>query len=387
MQSRLSFRDFSMVIALMLICGFFAIDWPALLTGHLAFTKFLGAENFSHLMTEIAITGTLAMGMLLIILPGHIDLSVGSGVGLLGGIASVLVTHQHVPAPVALLLALIVGVGLWFAMGALIVCERIPAFIITLGGLLVFKGLFWLVIQNSTVPVTLGGQSNLYSLLTTFYVPPLAGLMIASLLVVAFVFASVRGRAQLRSHGFKVADGEVSFLKLFIAAQAVFLLVIVTNQYRGIPLPALILAAVTFAVHSLTRHTRLGRYLYAIGGNEEASVISGVPVVASLITAFAIMGSIVAITGFMQTAYIGYSTTTVGELMELDAIAACVIGGVSLKGGRGSVLGVLFGTLIMGCLLNGMTLMSVRPEFKLIARGTVLVLAVWMDVRVSRNRA
>jgi D-xylose transport system permease protein len=130
-------------------------------------------------------------------------------------------------------------------------------------------------------------------------------------------------------------------------------------------------------------HTPFGRYLYAIGGNEEAARLSGVPIRASVIGAFAIMGLVVALTGFMQTAYSGASTTTVGSLMELDAIAACVIGGVSLRGGRGTVLGVLFGSLIMASLLNGMTLMAVSPEIKFIARGLVLAFAVWLDVRLS----
>jgi D-xylose transport system permease protein len=151
-----------------------------------------------------------------------------------------------------------------------------------------------------------------------------------------------------------------------------------------VPLPAVILGVVALIIHILTTHTPFGRYLYAIGGNEEAAVISGIPVEKVVVAAFTIMGAIVAITGFMQTSYSGASTTTVGDLMELDAIAACVIGGVSLKGGRGTVMGVIFGALIMACLLNGMTLMAVSPEYKFIARGTVLSLAVWMDVRLTR---
>jgi D-xylose transport system permease protein len=139
-------------------------------------------------------------------------------------------------------------------------------------------------------------------------------------------------------------------------------------------------------VHVVTLHTPFGRYLYAIGGNEEAAVVSGVPVRKVVIGAFALMGLIVALTGFMQTAYAGASTTTIGSLMELDAIAACVIGGTSLRGGRGSVAGVLFGALIMASLLNGMTLMAVSPEAKYIARGAVLALAVWLDLRVARGQ-
>jgi len=146
----------------------------------------------------------------------------------------------------------------------------------------------------------------------------------------------------------------------------------------------LILGAVATAAHLLTKHTPFGRYLYAIGGNEEAAFVSGIPVQTVLIGAFAALGGVVALTGFLQTAYAGASTTTVGSLMELDAIAACVIGGASLKGGRGTVAGVLFGALIMAALLNGMTLLAVSPEIKFIARGFVLTLAVWMDVRLGR---
>jgi D-xylose transport system permease protein len=355
--------------------AFFAVRAP----------DFLSARNLSLLMIDFAITATLAVGMLLVILPGHIDLSAGSGVGLIGGIVAVLVTNHHWPVPVAMLVGLAVGLALWRTMGALIVQERIPAFIITLGGLLVFKGLFWLVIQSHTVPIVVGGGANLYSLLTTYYLPKRAGYVLAAAIVVALLFLHLRERRSRLAHGLAAEDGEIGFLKLFLSAQLVFLFVIVTNQFKGVPLPALILGLVAVGVHVLTRHTPWGRYLYAVGGNEEAAVISGIPVAGVTVGAFTLMGGIVAITGLMQTAYGGASTTTVGELMELDAVAACVIGGTALKGGRGSVPGVLFGALIMACLINGMTLLAVKPEAKFIARGLVLVLAVWMDMRMARG--
>jgi D-xylose transport system permease protein len=377
MTSRLSLRDLSLALALFAICVFFALQVPG--------WNFLSARNLSLLMIDFSITATLAIGMLLVILPGHIDLSAGSGVGLIGGIAAVLVTNHQWPAAAALLGALVGALLLWSAMGSLIVRQRIPAFIITLGGLLVFKGLFWLVIQNHTVPVVTGGQRNLYSLLTTYYLPPTVGYALAAVVVAGLVFARLKARAARKSYGFETDDGELTFLKLFLAAQVVFLFVLVTNQFRGVPLPALILGTVALAVWVLTQHTPFGRYLYAIGGNEEAAVISGIPVERVTIGAFTLMGGVVALTGFMQTAYGGSSTTTVGDLMELDAVAACVIGGASLKGGRGTVLGVLCGALIMACLLNGMSLLAVEPEKKFIARGAVLILAVWMDVRISRK--
>jgi D-xylose transport system permease protein len=347
---------------------------------------FLSARNLSLLSIELAVTATLALGMLLVLLPGHIDLSAGSGVGLTGAIAAVLITWHGVPAPVALLIAAAAALVVWALMGALVVVERVPAFIITLGGLLVFRGLHWLVIENSTVPVVAGGDQNLYSMLTTAFLSPLTGYVLAALAIAALVVLSQRRRAARQKLGLPVADRERHWIGLLIAAQAIALAVIVANGYRGVPWALVILAAVALLVHVVTMHTPFGRYLYAIGGNEEAAVVSGVPVRNTVIGAFGLMGLIVALSGFMQTAYAGASTTTIGSLMELDAIAACVIGGTSLRGGRGSVVGVLFGALIMASLLNGMTLMAVSPETKYIARGAVLALAVWLDLRVARGR-
>jgi D-xylose transport system permease protein len=374
-MNRLATRELSMVIALVAIWAFFAWQEPV----------FLSSRNLSLLSVELAVTAVLALGMLVVLLPGQIDLSAGSGVGLAGAVAAVLVFWHGVPAPFALLLAAVGAVLVWSAMGALIAIERIPAFIMTLGGLLVFRGLHWLVIENQTVPVVEGGSQNVYSLLTTYYLPPVAGYVLGGLTVAAMVASTLGARARRRSYGFAVDDGELTFLKLLVLAQLVFLAVIVTNGYRGVPIALVILGLVAVLVHQLITHTPFGRYLYAIGGNEDAATVSGVPVRATIIGAYALMGGIVALTGFMQTAYSGASTSTVGSLMELDAVAACVIGGTSLRGGRGSVLGVLFGALIMASLLNGMTLMAVSPEAKYIARGTVLALAVWLDLRMGQG--
>lgn len=369
-------RQWFMFAALAVLWAFFAWREPV----------FLSPRNLSLLSIELAVTATLALGMLLVLLPGQIDLSAGSGVGLAGAIAAVLITWHGMPAPLALLLATLAAVVVWALMGALIVAERVPAFIITLGGLLVFRGLHWLVIKNSTVPVVAGGSQNLFSMLTTAFLSPLTGYVLAALAIGALTLVSQRRRAARKRMGLPVVDTERHVIGLFIAAQAIALTVIVANGYRGLPLALVILAVVALLVHLISMHTPFGRYLYAIGGNEEAAVVSGVPVRNTIIGAFVLMGIIVALTGFMQTAYAGASTTTIGSLMELDAIAACVIGGTSLRGGRGTVVGVLFGALIMASLLNGMTLMAVSPEAKYIARGTVLALAVWLDLRVARGR-
>jgi D-xylose transport system permease protein len=375
MDKRINYRDFSMLIALILIAAYF----------YTRDSRFLSSRNLAQLGIELSATAVLGLGMLLVILPGHIDLSVGSGVGLIGGLAAVLIVNSDWSALPALIVTTALSVAIYAAMGFIIIRERVPAFIITLGGLLVFKGAHWLVINNETVPVTPGGSENLYSRLTTYYLPGVLGYVLGAACIAAIGFFVWRGHRRRTSRGLG-SDGELLFLRWFLSSQIIFLFVLVMNQYKGVPLAALLLGVVALFVHVLLQQTRLGRYLYAIGGNEEAAVVAGVPVQRVVIGAFALMGVIVALAGFLQTAFGGATTTTTGQLMELDAIAACVIGGTSLKGGQGSVVGVLFGALIMAMLLNGMTLLAVSPEQKFIARGLVLALAVWMDVRLSQTR-
>ena len=375
MNLRTVTKSLAMPIALVAICAFFALREHA----------FLGPRNLTQLIVEFSITGTLALGMFMILLTGQIDLAVGSGVGLIGGIAAVLVFQHNWPAPAAMLAAFVAALVLWSLMGTLIVRQRIPSFIITLGGLLIFKGLFWLVIQNSTIPVSRGDADNLYSILTTYYVPATVGLGLAVAVAAALGLITWRSRAARAAHGLTVPAAAPAVARWLAVAAAIVGLVVVCNHFRGVPLSLLILAATAGTVYFLTMHTPFGRYLYAIGGNEEAAVLSGIPVTRVLIGAYLLMGVAVALTGFMTTAYSGASTSTVGDLMELDAIAACVIGGTALKGGRGSVGGVIFGALIMTALLNGMTLVAVAPEIKFIARGVVLTLAVWMDVKLTRR--
>ena len=372
-KETLQARDWSAVLALTAIVATFAALQPA----------FLGARNLSMLAIELSITAILALGMFVVILPGNIDLSAGSGVGLIGGVAAVLITRQGWPAPLAMLAAALLALLIWRTMGWVIVSQKMPSFIITLGGLLVFKGLFWLVIRNATVPVSPAGAPNLFARLTTAYLPPALGWAL-----VAGAASFLLGGWWRRARGAKLAgtgyDAEMGFLKAFLGVQLAALFVAVTNGFRGVPLVAVLLAIAAALIVILTEHTPFGRRLYAIGGNSEAALLAGIDVDKTVIAAYAIMGATVALTGFLQTAYAGASTTTVGDLMELDAVAACVIGGTSLTGGRGNARGVLFGALIMATLLNGMTLLAVSPEIKYIARGLVLSLAVWLDTRFSR---
>ena len=264
----LAVRDFSMLIALAAIWSFFAATTRG---------NFVSPRNLSNLMVELSITAVLALGQLLIIVCGQIDLSIGSGAGLVGGIAAVLVTLHGQNAAVAMGVGTVVAVLIWLAMGMLIVTQKIPAFIITLAGLLIFRGMQWKVIHSATVPVAVGGQENLLSLLTTWYLPPAAGSVLAAVVVAAMAYSAWNERRRRAEFGFPIEPASVAFAKTFVLAQVVVLFTLVCNQYRGIPLSALILAATALVIGVLTRHTRFGRYLYAIGGNEEAALISRHP--------------------------------------------------------------------------------------------------------------
>ncbi|MBT3289959.1 MAG: ATPase [Victivallales bacterium] len=379
MKRTLSIRDFSIGAALLCIWVFFAFHPRTA-------GVFLTPRNLSNLSIEFAVRASLALGMLVVLLPGMIDLSAGSGVGMIGGIAAVLIFHHGWSAPAAMGVGFLVGMVVWSGMGYLISSKKMPAFIITLGGMMAFKGLFWRIIGCETVPVTAGNSENLISLLTTYSLPRGVGLALWGAVSLAVIWAIASQRRRRRAYGFEVEPWQISYLKGLIFIQIALLFTVTMNRFRGIPLAMVVLGLVAVFIYVLTRHTPFGRYLYAIGGNEEAAVLSGVSVLKVTTCAFLVQGVIVALAGFMQTAYAGASTTTVGEGMELDAIAACVIGGTSLTGGRGNVLGVLAGSLIMVSLLNGMVLMTLPQQDRFVARGVVLVLAVWMDLYLSRRK-
>jgi D-xylose transport system permease protein len=341
----------------------------------------LDPRNVSQLLVEVPVNAVLAVGMLLVILTGHIDLAAGSGVGLTGGIMAVLATRHGVAPGLAACFAIAVAIILWWGMGWLVVRQRVPAFIVTLGGLQALKGLFWVVIENRTVPVAPGGVQNVVSGLTTSYLGTATGWAVWGLVVGLSAVMVWRRRVRRAGLGLVNEEAEPVFLRWFLGVQASALVVVVCNGYRGIPLPMVVLCGLALGVHLLLRHTVLGRYMVAVGGNEHAARLSGVPVGAVTLFAFAAAGAVVGLTGLMQTAYAGYSTADIGTLMELDAVAACVMGGVSLRGGSGTVTGVLLGAAIMGVLAKGLSLMGVGPELKYMVRGGVLVLAVWLDVR------
>ncbi|HEX8457839.1 MAG TPA: sugar ABC transporter permease [Pyrinomonadaceae bacterium] len=338
---------------------------------------FLDPRNFSNLMRQTAVTGVLAVGMLMVILTGNIDLSVGSLVGFIGGVAATAQGAQNnwgiVPT---LLAAIIVAVAYAEAQGALVAYANIPAFIVTLGGLLAWRGVVLGMTKGETIPVTLAG----FRAIGQQFVTRPAGLALALLAVLAIVWLNLKRERARARYGLGRASVPGLVLRIVLPALVVFLFVRHMNASEGIPIPVIILILVALAGAFLTQSTTFGRYLYAIGGNPEAARLSGINVRNHIWAVFCIMGLLAGVASLIYTARVGSASPDAGNLLELDAIAACVIGGTSLMGGRGTVFGACLGALFMASLDNGMSLLNVQPYSQYIIKGAILVTAVGLDM-------
>lgn len=360
-------RAYTMVLALIVVWLLFT--WA---TGGV----FLEARNFSNLMRQTAVTGVLAVGMLMVIVGGHIDLSVGSVAGLTGGIAAMLLTWLGWGLVPSLAAAVVVGAGIGLAQGALAAYANVPAFIVTLGGLLIWRGVIKGVSKGSTIPVELRS----FKFIGQGYVAPLAGIAIAVVAVAAIVLINVR-RVRARSrHGLAAQSVTNTVFRIVIPSIVIVGFILALNSYAGVPIPVIILLAVALAGAFLTENTTFGRYLYAIGSNRDAARLSGIRVRRHILAVFCVMGALAAVSGIIYTARVGSGSPDAGVLLELDAIAACVIGGASLMGGRGTIFGACLGALFMASLDNGMSLKNIPDFTQDIVKGSILVAAVGLDM-------
>lgn len=328
---------------------------------------FLTPRNLSLLARQMAVTALLAIGMVMVIVAGQIDLSVGALAGLMGAISAMAFTNRDWPLWAAFLLALAVGTALGLLQGNLVAWLRIPPFIVTLGGMLLFQG--------ALLGVT-GGVSTspprAYLYVGQSYVPQMLGWAGAGLIAAFFVFRTLRdrGAARWKWPGFAV---------LALAFTAVM------NGYAGIPVPVLLVLVLATLFSGMANHTPFGRHLYAIGGNREAAFYSGINIERHIIGVFGLMGFMAAAAGIVLTARVGSATSDAGRMMELDAIAAAVIGGTSLLGGQGTVWGALLGALVMASLDNGMSLLNTESFWQPIIKGAILVAAVAVDLAGRRR--
>ena len=375
-------RLYAMVIALVCVWVIFT-----LLTGG----TFLSTRNLSNLSRQAAVTAILAVGMVLVIVSANIDLSVGFGSGLLGAVAAIL--HVWWGQPIVLTLIAVIGLGILMGLmqGYLVAYQRVPAFIVTLGGFLVYRGLMLAFTKGETIRL----PDNWLKSIGNAYLPQPVGWGLMLMAVIVVVVQLWKSDAVRETDAFTPLSGDSSspssptsrfmFLtKMGGIALLIVAFVAVMNAHKGIPVPVCILFALAFVFHFIANRTRFGRYVYAVGGNAEAAYLSGVNVRGITLRVFATMGALMAIAGVVLTARVGSASPEAGRLLELDAIAACVIGGASLMGGRGSIFGALLGALVMESLNNGMSMANMDASWQDIIKGIVLVTAVGFDMASRR---
>jgi D-xylose transport system permease protein len=363
-------RAYTMLLALIVIWLFF--QW-ATIDQHHPYGLFLGATNFSKLLQQMAVTGVLAVGMLMVIVCGNIDLSIGAVVGLAGGVAALTQGYGLVPA---LASAIIVGLLIGALQGTLVAYANIPAFIVTLGGLEAWRGVILKLTKGATIPVEL----PFFRSLGRDFIDPRIGFGLAAVAIAAIIWINIRrGRARQR-HGLTPLSAGAVAARILIPSVVIVAFIFLMNQAGGVPIPVIFLLAVAIAGAFLTANTTFGRYLYAIGGNSDAARLSGINLKRYILAAFCLMGALAGLAAILHTARVGSASPDAGTLMELDAIASCVIGGTSLMGGRGTVFGAVLGALILASLDNGMSLLNVENWAQYVVKGGVLVAAVGFDM-------
>jgi D-xylose transport system permease protein len=360
-------RAYTMVFALIAIWIYFHFS-----TG----TIFLGERNFSNLMRQTSVTGVLAVGMLMVIITAQIDLSIGSVVGLAGGIAAIMQGWWGYGLVPSLAAGVAVAILIGAVQGSLTAYLNIPAFIVTLGGLLAWRGVILGLSRGETIPL----QIQAFKAIGQNYIDRRVGWLLAALAIAAVVWMTLARNRARRRHGLEVPALASTAIRIVLPSAVILWFTYSMNTYEGVPIPVIILIAIALAGAFLTQNTTFGRYLYAIGGNPDAARLSGINIRRHILAVFCIMGGLAGVASIIYTARVGSASPDAGGLLELDAIAACVIGGTSLMGGRGTVFGAILGALIMASLDNGMSLMRVEPYSQMIIKGAILVAAVGLDM-------
>lgn len=364
---KLDLRTYMMIIALVSIWIIFSI-----ITGG----SFLTPRNISNLFRQSVFTSMLAIGMVLVIIMGHIDLSVGSIVGLAGGVIAILDVWQGMNPILSIIITLLLGLILGFWNGWWTAYRKVPSFIVTLGGLLIFRG----ILVGITRGTTIGPMSDLFYYLGKGYLSKNFGIMFGALIAVILIYLQWNRRKKKLKYNFEVLPLYLEILKIFFSVALLVVFILVLNAYRGIPIPLLVLTVFLAVFIFVTSKTTFGRHIYAIGGNEDAAQLSGINIKKITLSVFMINGLMAAIGGIFLSSRLNAASVAAGDGAELDAIAACVIGGASLSGGIGKVGGAVVGAVVMASLDNGMSLMNVENFWQSIIKGLILILAVWVDI-------
>jgi len=368
-------REYGMLIALIAVMVFFQIQTKGVL---------FKPVNITNLVLQNSYIITMALGMLLIIVSGWIDLSVGSVVAVIGALAGVLMVRYDVNWVVVVVLSLLVGAAIGAFQGYWVAYLKIPSFIVTLAGFLMFRGLTIALLQGESVGPFPRGFQNISS----GFIPDIfhgEGLHITTILIgvilsIILIILDLRGRKNQQKYGFEVTPFYFFVVKNIAITVAVMGLCYLMASYKGLPNVLVLVFAFIAAYAFMTSQTVIGRRIYAMGGNVKAAMLSGVNTTRLLFYTFVNMGVLAAVAGLIVAARLNSSTPNAGDGMELDVIAACFIGGASPMGGVGKVIGALVGAFLIGVLNNGMSIMGVGIDWQKVVKGIVLLLAVLFDV-------
>lgn len=370
-------RDYIMYIALVLIMVFF--NWK---TDGI----FLTARNLSNLINQAGYIAVLAIGMTLILIIRHIDLSVGYVAGFAGAIAAILMEQKHMNLWFAIGIVLLMGLAIGMYQGLLITRLKVPAFVATLAGMFIFRGLLNTSLQSTgTIIIT----DKTFNSLSNGFIPDLPfntgfhllTVLIGLVAIVLFVISELKTRANRKKYNFDVLSMPVFSIKLAGISAVIALVFFTLASYQGIPYTALIVGVVLLAYNFMLNKTQLGRYIYGIGGNDSAAELSGVNVKAVTLFAFCSMSVLAALSGILYTSRLQSATPTAGLAFEMDAIASSYIGGVAVSGGVGKVTNTVIGALVIMSLTNGMNLLGVDISFQYVVKGIIFIIAVAFDVR------
>ena len=375
-------RQNGMVLALVFIMILFQ-----LLTRGILFRSM----NVNNLVLQNAYVLILATGMLLCILTGNIDLSVGSVVAFVGAIAAVMMVDWKFPVWITITASLLIGVAVGAFHGYFIAYRHIPAFIVTLGGMLIWRGLTMVILQGQTkAPLALSFQS-----IATGYLPGreirignfnTIALIFGLFLSIIFITMIIYARKKKIKYGFETLPLWIEIVRMIFITLSVNLLTFSLADYNGIPIILVLLLGLIALYTFITQSTIFGRHVYALGGNEKAARLSGVKTKKVMFLVYVNMGLLASLAGLVVAGRLNAATPKAGTMFELDAIAACFIGGASASGGVGTVVGAIVGGLVMGVLNNGMSILGVSVDWQQAIKGLVLLLAVFFDV-LTKNRA
>ena len=378
---RNNIREYGMLIALIAVMLFFQVQTHGIL---------FKPVNITNLVLQNSYIITMALGMLLIIVTGWIDLSVGSVVAVVGALAGVMMVRYHVEWGITLAICLGVGAAIGAFQGFWVSYLKIPAFIVTLAGMLIFRGLTFILLQGESV----GPFPTEFQKISSGFIPDifnfpglhLTTLVLGAIFSVILIVLDIQNRRDQKKYSFEVTPLYFAIAKNVVITAAVMGLCYLMASYKGLPNVLILLFVLITGYTFLTNRTILGRRIYAMGGNEKATRLSGVDTKQLLFLTFVNMGILSALAGIIVAARLNSATPNAGDGMELDVIAACFIGGASASGGIGTVVGAVVGAFLVGVLNNGMSIMGVGIDWQKVVKGLVLLLAVLFDV-YNKNKS